>query len=224
MSKNGCILSLCDRTGNMVMPWVMAGWDAILVDLQHTGELRREHFQHCGGGTLYRVKADVREYKFEYDKPLYRAFGFPPCTDLATSGAVWWKKKGSVKYLEALDIVIATKKLCSQAKGWAIENPVGRLAAMWRPADYTFSHHEYAGWLPELDQESNAYSKRTCIWKGGDFIMPPKKPVAIPYHMKDYINNMCPSDHRADDRSITPMGFAIAVYETDKLRYPEYHD
>ncbi len=35
MEKN-VIISLCDRTGNMVRPWADAGWECWCVDVQHS--------------------------------------------------------------------------------------------------------------------------------------------------------------------------------------------
>lgn len=31
----GIVLSLCDRTGVMVQPWIEAGYKALIVDMQH---------------------------------------------------------------------------------------------------------------------------------------------------------------------------------------------
>jgi hypothetical protein len=48
----GAVLSLCDRTGNMLEPWVRAGFDCIAVDIRHTGTEKR-------GGIAF-TRADVR--------------------------------------------------------------------------------------------------------------------------------------------------------------------
>lgn len=47
------VLSLFDLTGNMVRPWVEAGYTAVLVDLQHL-EGRREE------GGVIKIGADIR--------------------------------------------------------------------------------------------------------------------------------------------------------------------
>jgi hypothetical protein len=42
----GVVLSLCDRTGNITLPWLEAGYQAITVDLQEapTAHVNRHHF------------------------------------------------------------------------------------------------------------------------------------------------------------------------------------
>jgi len=81
----GFVLSLCDRTGNMVRPWLEAGSHAVTVDLQEaalTHPLRKH------------LMVDVRDAATIYEaigfeRPLC-TFAFPPCTHLASSGARWW--------------------------------------------------------------------------------------------------------------------------------------
>src|SRR4051812_34140690 len=77
------VLSLCDRSGVMVQPWIEAGYRAIIVDLQHEGVTT--------DGPLTRVGADVRTW--EPPALDYAAvFAFPPCTHLAASGARWFQE------------------------------------------------------------------------------------------------------------------------------------
>ena len=49
--EKGTVLSLCDRTGNMVRPWAEAGFECLCVDIQHT-ETRHE-------GTITYIGADI---------------------------------------------------------------------------------------------------------------------------------------------------------------------
>jgi hypothetical protein len=57
------------------------------------------------------------------------------------------------------------------------------------------------------------YGKRTCLWTGGGFRLPQKRPIAEFRPL--YIHNLPPSDVRADLRSVTPPGFARAVFEAN---------
>lgn len=55
----------------------------------------------------------------------------PPCTDLASSGARWWKAKGPARRDAALGFVQALWAVdCPRV---ALENPVGRLSTLWLP-------------------------------------------------------------------------------------------
>lgn len=125
------VLALCDRTGVIVRPWLDAGYECWSVDTQHApGEIR--------DGLHVRVGADVtdwlpprREYAF--------ACAMPPCTDLAVSGARWFKDKGLDALAHALRVVVACRRILDWTDApYFIENPVGTLSTYWRKPDYTF--------------------------------------------------------------------------------------
>src|SRR5690348_13793559 len=98
------VLSLCDRTGNMVQPWIEAGYEGITVDLQEsdTANPKRHHFV-----------ADVRTWRYpmkEFGRPAI-AFAFPPCTHFAVSGARWFKAKGLRSVIGALEVLNACREI-----------------------------------------------------------------------------------------------------------------
>lgn len=195
------VLSLCDRTGNMVRPWAEAGYRCIAVDIQNDG-----HLESVGYGSIHYVEADVREFEpaeGEYEA----AFAFPPCTHLAGSGARWWKDKGLSALAEAIELVGACHETISSLEcPWMLENPVGALSTHWRSPDWTFDPFEFNGYT----DEDNAYSKKTCLWAGGGFRMPVRDGVDRSA-ADDRIHTMAPGEDRADQRAATPMGFARAV-------------
>lgn len=197
------VLSLCDRTGNMVKPWLEAGHRCLTVDLQ-SAEGRhplRTHF-----------KMDVQEFGASNYKPAI-VFGFPPCTHLASSGARWFKDKGLSKLIEALQIVEAVRSICEQSGApYMIENPVGTLATYWREPDHQFHPVHYAGYAP--DPSADEYTKKTCLWTGNGFVMPDRKPGEPT--MGSLMHRLPPSDDRADLRSATPLGFAYAVFNANR--------
>jgi hypothetical protein len=198
------VLSLCDRTAIMVTPWAAAGFECICVDLQHD-ELAR----HPVLPITY-VGADVRKWlppKLEYKI----VFAFPPCTDLAVSGARWFRRKGLGKLADALSVVEACRCICEWAKApWMLENPVSSLSTYWREPDAVFNPCDYGGYLtPTVDH----YTKRTCLWYGGGFVMPRLNPVAPVEGSRMHL--IPPCDNRGDLRSETPAGFARAVFEAN---------
>ena len=84
------VLSLYDYSGNMARPWAAEGYDCICVDIQHVDD---EYVEEVGDGTIEYVGADISEWippNEEYEI----VFAFPPCTNLAVSGARWFKGKG----------------------------------------------------------------------------------------------------------------------------------
>ncbi len=198
----GTVLSLCDLTGNMVRPWAEAGYECIIVDLQHP-----DGWNPPDNGlwpNITRAGFDVKKFKPSRVATFNIVFAFPPCTDLAVSGSRWMPEKGLDGLIDALQVVNACKRIC-EASGapWMLENPVSTISSYWRKPDHTFHPFHYG----------DPYTKKTCLWVGGGFRMPPiRKPVEPTEGSKMWL--MPPSEERANLRSATPMGFAKAVFET----------
>ena len=192
------VLSLCDRTGVMVQPWLEAGYDCFVVDIQHPPGRRQQ-------GRLTIFGMDVREFV-----PLQETgivFAFPPCTHLANSGNRWKADKGLEALYEALGLVIACKRLC-EASGapWMLENPIGSLSTYWREPDFTFHPWEFT---------TPKEKKRTCIWAGNNFVIPQREVLTEPADVRESTWKMPPSADRGDKRSITPDGWARAVFQAN---------
>jgi hypothetical protein len=202
LSRSGLVLSLCDRTGNMVRPWAEAGYPCITVDIQRSADEIPN---------VTRIQNDVR--RFLPPRTTYAAvFAFTPCTNLAVSGARWFREKGLHGLTEALEVAEACVRICEWSGArWMLENPVSTLASYWRKPDFLFNPCEYGGYLlPPGD----AYTKKTCLWTGGGFVMPDKRPV--PPAEGSRMHRLPPASDRAAKRSETPMGFALAVFEANK--------
>jgi hypothetical protein len=134
---------------------------------------------------------------------------FPPCTDVAGSGARHFLAKGLRKLTDAIDLFNG----CLHAAEWsrapyAIENPVGVLSSHVRKPDCFFDPCDYAGYLH--DPTAEAYTKRTCLWTGGGFIMP--EPIPVQPTLGSLMHLMPPSADRGDLRSVTPRGFSKAAF------------
>lgn len=199
------VLSLFDRTGTMVQPWLDAGYECWIVDIQHQRGIKRM-------GNLVTVGADVlvwlpprREYA--------AAFAFAPCTDQAVSGARWFKDesrdKGLAGLARAVSMVERARDILEWTGApWMLENPVGTISKYWRKPDCYVHPWQFAGWNEDIEREN--YTKKTGLWVGGRFVLPDTKPAPEP-HRND-IHAMPPSEDRADLRSVTPSGFARAVF------------
>jgi hypothetical protein len=191
------VISCFDRSTNMVKPWAEAGFLCYCVDLQHpAGETR--------DGNVVRVGADMKDWLPPRGEIVFAAF-FPPCTDVAVSGARWFKDKGLGGLIQALQLFDVSVKLAEWCRApYLIENPVSTVSSYWRRPDHSFDPCDYG----------DPYTKKTCLWTGGGFRMPVKQRVEPTEGSKMHL--MAPSPDRADRRSETPMGFARAVFEANR--------
>lgn len=157
------ILCLCDLTGVMARPWVEHGYHAVLVDPQHgvTSE----------DGAYLKLACTIVE-AFDQIRGLVRsgrlAFvaGFPPCTDMAVSGAQWFARKYEADHLfQAKAVSVAEQcRVIGEMSGvpYMVENPVSVLSNVFGKPSHTFNPCDYTRYAPE-----DNYTKKTCLWTGG---------------------------------------------------------
>ena len=192
------VISCFDYTTNMVRPWADAGFTCYCVDVQHpSGETR-------GEDGIIRVGADMLDWLPPRGDVAFFA-AFPPCTDVAVSGARWFKDKGIGALWQALRLFDVSVKLAEWSRApYLIENPVSTVSSYWRKPDHSFDPCDYG----------DPYTKKTCLWTGGGFVMPEKHRVEPTEGSKMHL--LPPSEDRANLRSATPMGFAQAVFEANR--------
>lgn len=205
----GTVLFLYDLTGNMGKPWLDAGYEVHIVDIQHPpGRTVRKDGVICWGVDLVGGWLPPREIT---DR-LRFAGAWPPCDHLAVSGSRWFKGKGLRKLSQAILLFgIAAELLEWLAVPYFIENPVSTISSYWRKPDHIFSPDQYTRLEP-----SDNYTKKTCLWTGGGFVMPPaEKDVSLGVP-DDRIHKAPPGPERANFRSATPMGFSRAVFAANR--------
>lgn len=208
MAPKGIVISLCDLTGNMVQPWVDAGYGALLVDPQHiTTRIEGRVAKFAGTvedaaeliGHLIRLGVVVA------------VFGFPPCTHMAVSGARWFGAKYEADKLFQAKAVMVAEQCRSIGKisgaPWFVENPVSVLSSAFGKPQHTFHPADYTAYEP-----ADNYTKKTCLWTGGGFIMPAPAKDHTLGAPDNRIHFASPGPERANFRSATPMGFARAVF------------
>jgi hypothetical protein len=148
----------------------------------------------CSGG--------YPEWHFQQDvipllkEPWDMVIAFPPCTDLAVSGARWFKEKqADGRQQKSIDFFMRFAKLkCKQA----VENPIGIMSSLYRKPDqiiqpWMFGHGE---------------TKATCLWLNG---LPKLEPENIVEGREQKIWRLPPSADRAKIRSKTFPGIARAM-------------
>lgn len=206
------IISLCDYTGIAVAPWVEFGYQALLVDPQHTN-LGSGNIVHFPGTILEAMP--IISWLIRSNQVAF-VCGFPPCTDVAVSGARWWAEKAKADpYFQAKAAIVAEQcRTIGELSGapWYFENPVGGFSSIFGKANYIFHPADYAGYVPE-----DNYFKTTCIWAGNGFVMPPKHPRGQLGKPDSRIFEAVPGEDRANFRSKTPLGFSIGVFLSNRL-------
>lgn len=205
VSSQPVMLSLCDVTTTTCQPWADAGYLCYAVDILHPEGEERE-------GNIVRVGADIMTWLPPREDIQFVA-AFPPCTNLAVSGARWFKSKGLTSLADGLRLVERCKQIAEWSQApWFIENPVSTISSYWRKPDYTFQPYEYGQYE---GGSGDGYTKKTCLWTGGGFVMPERRPIDLDPDTHDRIHMAPPSSERATFRSATPMGFARAVFEAN---------
>lgn len=121
----------------------------------------------------------------------------PPCTHLAVSGARWWP----AKLAEQAEAVAFVKRLlAAPVKRIALENPVGLLSTVIRPAEQIIQPWEHG----------HGETKATCLWLKGLPLLLPSNVVAgrvARTHLES------PGPDRWARRSRTLPGIAAAMAE-----------
>jgi len=228
------VISLYDYTGVMGRPWAEIGADVYCFDIQHKG-----HSETVGKGRIFYLPADLHDPRVLND--IYNDLGhervdflmaFPCCQDLAVSGSSHFKNKAKLNpkfQTEATQHAINCADLAERfGCPYMIENPVSRLATLWRKPDYYFHPFEYGGYLsdeeavhptwPDYIPPRDAYSKKTCLWVSKDtFVMPQKRPVECESFGSSRQHRLLggKSIKTKNIRSATPRGFAKAVFEAN---------
>jgi hypothetical protein len=177
------VLIACEESQEVCKAFREKGHDAYSCDTQP-----------CSGGhPEWHLQDDVRHHGYGWDL----CIAFPPCTDLAVSGARWFPEKRangsqekSIKFF-----LMFTRMFCDKV---AIENPIGIMSTVYRKPDqiiqpWMFGHGE---------------TKSTCLWLKG---LPPLQPTNVVAGREQRIWKMPPSENRAKLRSKTFPGIAKAM-------------
>lgn len=166
--------------------------------------------QPCSGGhPEYHMMCDVREvfYTLSWDLVIT----FPPCTDLAVSGAAWFaRKRADGSQQRSIDFFMLFVKY-AQDSGvpLVIENPIGIMSNIYRKPDQIVQPWQFGH--PE--------SKATCFWLHNG--LKPLKETnnvknifdTLPKNKQQRMHYLPPSSERAKLRSKTFPGIARAMAE-----------
>lgn len=130
------VLVACEFSGIVRDAFRQRGFDAWSCDLEPTEQVG------------HHIQADVLSV-LNQDWDLMIAH--PPCTYLSRAGAHLWQQRGDCQ-LAALDFVLNLAD--APIPHIAIENPIGRLNALWRYPDQVIQPWAFG----------DAFTKTTCLW------------------------------------------------------------
>jgi hypothetical protein len=221
--KQPAMISMCDKTGIMALPWAEGGYTCICVDIQHSirATKKRNHKieRFEGGGEIHFVFGDARSWTpLHFDEQFFQRYYlafvacFPVCTNVAGSGSQDYSNKRGrpMKDIPLLIDALSLFNSCEQIASWSgapymCENPVGVLPTHHRKPNHYFQPWNYG----------DLWTKKTCLWTGNGFIMPKFIHETEPPGVVEKIWLASPGASRQDERSETPEQFARAVFESN---------
>lgn len=180
------ILIACEESQAVTIEMRKLGYEAYSCDIQDCSGGHPEWHLQCDALELLKMRWDM-------------IIAFPPCTDLAVSGARWFPEK--IKNgCQQRSIEFFMKFANCGCEKIAIENPIGIMSRVWRKPDqiiqpWMFGHGE---------------TKATCLWLKN---LPPLKPTNIVSGREPKVWKMTPGPDRAKMRAKTYTGIARAMAE-----------
>lgn len=184
------VLVACEYSGVVRDAFVRGGHDAMSCDLLPT-DVPGAHYQ-----------GDLRDViHAQWDLMI----AHPPCTDIAVSGAAWFRDK-RLDGRQAKGVSFFMELMKSDIPMIAVENPVCIMSSLYRKPDqiiqpWMFGHKE---------------TKATCLWLKG--LRPlvatynvRAETMALPERERMRIHYLPPSEDRWKERSKTFQGIADAM-------------
>jgi hypothetical protein len=227
-SRKNDVICLYEQSGLSAADWAINGYDVYCYDILH----EEKRIVPTGKGNMIFMPWDAKSHEQNADiftrhkNKTAILLAFPPCTDLAVTGAAWFadKKRKNPQYRqEAMDLVYTAVNLAEILNcPFVIENPISVISSEWRKPDFIFDPYQYGGYLPEDDihpfypeyiNPRDAYPKRTCYWTGNGFKMPIAKPVPVKSGYSKQHRKLGGKGQKTKlIRSCSPRGIAKAIY------------
>ena len=178
------ILIACEESQTVCKAFRARGHEAYSCDIQE-----------CSGGhPEWHIKDDA--LKLIHSAEWEIIISFPPCTDLAVSGARWFAEK--IKNGSQQKSINFFMEFTRIKVPWAIENPIGIMATQYRKPDQIIQPWQFG----------HGETKATCLWLDE---LPRLVPTKIVDGREQRIWKLPPSEDRAKLRSKTYSGIAEAM-------------
>lgn len=194
------ILIACEESQAVTIEFRKLGFESYSCDIQDcSGGHPEWHVKEDISLILNPLKFYTQDHKEHFVNKWDLMIAFPPCTDLAVSGARWFEeKRNNGSQQNSIDFFM--ELVNSPIEMIAIENPIGIMSSLYRKPDqiiqpWKFGHGE---------------TKSTCLWLKN---LPLLKSTDIVKGREQKIWKMPPSEDRAKLRSKTFPGIAKAMAE-----------
>ena len=175
------ILVSCESSGVVRDAFRARGHNAISCDLLPS-ESSHEH--HIQGNVL-----DILDGSWDM------LIAFPPCRDLAVSGARWWADR---KEAQEASLAFVAELMNAPIRRIAIENPVGLISTRLRKPTQIIQPYEFG----------HGEVKRTCLWLKN---LPRLRPTQVVEGRYPRVHREAPGPDRWKARSRTYAGIAEAM-------------
>ena len=196
------VLVACEESQEVCKAFRERGHEAYSCDLQE-----------CSGGhPEWHIQGDVLAYVngncvfktvsgtlITVNGPWDLLIAHPPCTDLAVSGARWFREKQK-DLRQQYACVFFMQMMLANAERIAVENPIGIMSTCYRKPDQIIQPWQFG----------HGETKATCLWLKN---LPTLQPTDIVEGREQKIWKMAPSPERAKLRSKTFPGIAKAMAE-----------
>lgn len=178
------ILIACEESQEVCKAFRAKGHEAYSCDL----------LDCSGGHPEWHIQGDA--IKAVQSKRWDLVIAFPPCTDLAVSGARWFPEKiANGTQQKSVDFFMF---FTDMPFNYAIENPIGIMSTKFRKPDQIIQPWQFG----------HGETKATCLWLRG---LPLLKPTNIVEGREQRIWKLPPTADRAKLRSKTFPGIAAAM-------------
>lgn len=196
------VLVACEESQEVCKAFRKLGANAYSCDIiECSGGHPELHIQQdvlplLNGGCEFTTNDNTKHYVAgEWDVII----AFPPCTDLAVSGARYFKEKRK-DGRQQRSIEFFMKFVNAKCNHIAIENPIGIMSTYYRKPNQIIQPWQFG----------HGETKATCLWLKG---LPLLNPTNIVEGREQKVWKMPPSKDRAKLRSKTYPGIAKAMAE-----------
>lgn len=192
------VLVACEESQAVTKEFRALGHEAYSCDLLPSSGGHPEW--HKQGSVFYQLCDDTGYHEFVCNDTWDLVIAFPPCTDLAVSGARWFpEKRANGSQQQSIDFFkLFVKWHAHTKKHLAIENPIGIMSTEYRKPDQIIQPWQFG----------HGETKATCLWLHG---LPTLVPTDIVEGREQRIWKMAPGPDRAKERSKTYPGIAKAM-------------
>ena len=184
------VLIACEESQTVTIEFRKRGHEAYSCDI----------LPCSGGHPEWHMECDVLQVIRRYEWDMIIAF--PPCTDLAVSGARWFKEKqADGRQKRSMDFFMQFVRYgISRNIPFCIENPIGIMSTHYRKPDQIIQPWQFG----------HGETKSTCLWLSN---LPKLQPTNIVEGREQRIWKFPPTEDRAKLRSKTFPGIAKAMAE-----------